>query len=98
MIADEILKNVEFDTIRLVYNKFASVVSFQPSIATILSPEVRIIYSNLLVVDYIVGINSEIPLSFSLFLQSALSRETKATECILAQIACIIEKWDELTI
>lgn len=38
-IADEILKNVEFDTIRMVYNKFASVVSFQATLATILSPE-----------------------------------------------------------
>lgn len=46
MIADEILKNVEFDVIRMVYNKFSSVVSFQPSIATILSPEVRVIYSD----------------------------------------------------
>lgn len=40
MIADEILKTVEFDAIRMVYNKFASVVSFQPAVATILSPEV----------------------------------------------------------
>lgn len=39
MIADEILKNVEFDALRLVYNKFASVVSFLPAVATVLSPE-----------------------------------------------------------
>lgn len=39
MVADEILKNVEFDTIKMVYNKFASVVSFLPTVATILSPE-----------------------------------------------------------
>lgn len=39
MIADEILKNVEFDAIKMVYNKFSSVVSFVPSVATILSPE-----------------------------------------------------------
>lgn len=38
-IADEILKNVEFDAIRMVYNKFGSVVNFQPTVATILSPE-----------------------------------------------------------
>ncbi|MCO5585856.1 hypothetical protein L7F22_039789 [Adiantum nelumboides] len=40
MIADEIMKNVEFDVIRVVYNKFASVVSFLPSVATIMSPEI----------------------------------------------------------
>ncbi|KAH7440181.1 hypothetical protein KP509_04G095200 [Ceratopteris richardii] len=40
MIADEILKNVEFDTIKIIYNKFGSVVSFLPSVATIPSPEV----------------------------------------------------------
>lgn len=39
MIADEIMKNVEFDAIRMVYNKFGSVVSFLPAVATILSPE-----------------------------------------------------------
>ncbi|CAM6101873.1 unnamed protein product [Calypogeia fissa] len=40
MIADEILKKVEFDAIYLVYNKFQSVVSFLPTVATILSPEI----------------------------------------------------------
>ncbi|KAI5071009.1 hypothetical protein GOP47_0013260 [Adiantum capillus-veneris] len=39
MIADEILKNVEFEAIRMVYNKFASVVSFIPAVATIMAPE-----------------------------------------------------------
>eukprot|EP00250_Pteridium_aquilinum_P008300 c17833_g1_i1 orf=235-1230(+) len=39
MIADEILKNVEFDAIKMVYNKFVSVVSFVPTVATVLSPE-----------------------------------------------------------
>jgi F0F1-type ATP synthase gamma subunit len=41
MIADEILKKVEFDAIYLVYNKFQSVVQFLPTVATILSPEVN---------------------------------------------------------
>lgn len=39
-LADDILKNVEFDALRLVFNKFQSVVSFLPTTATILSPEV----------------------------------------------------------
>jgi F0F1-type ATP synthase gamma subunit len=41
VLADDILKNVEFDALRIVYNKFQSVVSFIPTISTILSPEVR---------------------------------------------------------
>lgn len=40
VIADDILKNVEFDALRLIFNKFHSVVSFLPTTATILSPEV----------------------------------------------------------
>lgn len=40
VIADDILKNVEFDALRIVYNKFQSVVSFLPTVSTILSPEV----------------------------------------------------------
>ncbi|MQL88225.1 hypothetical protein Taro_020792 [Colocasia esculenta] len=40
VLADEILKNVEFDALRIVYNKFHSVVSFVPTVSTILSPEV----------------------------------------------------------
>jgi F-type H+-transporting ATPase subunit gamma len=39
VLADDILKNVEFDALRIVYNKFESVVSFIPTISTILSPE-----------------------------------------------------------
>ncbi|KAH9609496.1 hypothetical protein KSS87_018709 [Heliosperma pusillum] len=39
-IADDILKNVQFDALRVVYNKFASVVSFLPTVSTVLSPEV----------------------------------------------------------
>ncbi|CAH9144065.1 unnamed protein product [Cuscuta epithymum] len=39
VIADDILKNVEFDALRIVFNKFQSVVSFIPTMATILSPE-----------------------------------------------------------
>ena len=40
MLADDILKNVEYDALRIVYNKFQSVVQFIPSVSTILSPEV----------------------------------------------------------
>ncbi|KAF7136573.1 hypothetical protein RHSIM_Rhsim08G0146100 [Rhododendron simsii] len=40
VLADDILKNVEFDALRIVFNKFQSVVSFLPTTATILSPEV----------------------------------------------------------
>eukprot|EP00268_Persea_americana_P035144 TRINITY_DN346_c0_g2_i1.p1 TRINITY_DN346_c0_g2~~TRINITY_DN346_c0_g2_i1.p1 ORF type:complete len:323 (+),score=64.22 TRINITY_DN346_c0_g2_i1:213-1181(+) len=40
VLADEILKNVEFDALRIVFNKFQSVVSFIPTLSTILSPEV----------------------------------------------------------
>ncbi|KAL8547071.1 hypothetical protein ACS0TY_006700 [Phlomoides rotata] len=40
VLADDILKNVEYDALRIVYNKFQSVVSFIPTISTILSPEV----------------------------------------------------------
>jgi F-type H+-transporting ATPase subunit gamma len=39
MIADEIMKNNEYDGIQLVFNKFQSVVSFMPTVATLLSPE-----------------------------------------------------------
>ena len=39
MIADEIMKNNEYDAIQLVFNKFQSVVSFMPTVATLLSPE-----------------------------------------------------------
>lgn len=40
VIADDILKNVEFDALRVVFNKFQSVVSFLPTVSTVLSPEV----------------------------------------------------------
>ncbi|XP_062205801.1 ATP synthase subunit gamma, mitochondrial-like isoform X2 [Phragmites australis] len=40
VLADDILKNVEFDALRLVFNKFHSVISFKPTMTTILSPEV----------------------------------------------------------
>lgn len=39
VLADDILKNVEFDALRIIYNKFHSVVSFLPTMATVLSPE-----------------------------------------------------------
>ncbi|KAK8695005.1 hypothetical protein V6N13_072547 [Hibiscus sabdariffa] len=40
VLADEILKNMEFDALRIVFNKFHSVVSFVPTVSTVLSPEV----------------------------------------------------------
>lgn len=40
VLADDILKNVEYDALRIVYNKFHSVVQFFPSTSTVLSPEV----------------------------------------------------------
>ncbi|XP_009595028.1 ATP synthase subunit gamma, mitochondrial [Nicotiana tabacum] len=40
VIADDILKNVEFDALRIIYNKFQSVVAFLPTMSTVLSPEV----------------------------------------------------------
>jgi F-type H+-transporting ATPase subunit gamma len=39
MMADEILKSNEYDAIQMVYNKFNSVVSFLPTVATLLSPQ-----------------------------------------------------------
>ncbi|OIV97570.1 hypothetical protein TanjilG_12327 [Lupinus angustifolius] len=40
VLADDILKNVEYDALRIVFNKFESVVSFLPTVSTVLSPEV----------------------------------------------------------
>lgn len=40
VLADDILKNVEYDALRIVFNKFHSVVSFIPTVSTVLSPEV----------------------------------------------------------
>lgn len=40
VLADDILKNVEFDALRVVFNKFQSAVSFLPTVSTVLSPEV----------------------------------------------------------
>lgn len=42
VLADDILKNVEYDALRVVFNKFHSVISFKPTMTTILSPEVNI--------------------------------------------------------
>ncbi|KAI4340143.1 hypothetical protein MLD38_025009 [Melastoma candidum] len=39
VLADDILKNVEYDALRIVFNKFKSIVSSVPTMATILSPE-----------------------------------------------------------
>ncbi|CAL4929787.1 unnamed protein product [Urochloa decumbens] len=40
VLADDILKNVEYDALRVIFNKFQSVISFKPTMVTILSPEV----------------------------------------------------------
>ncbi|GAB4860877.1 hypothetical protein Ancab_036037 [Ancistrocladus abbreviatus] len=40
VLADDILKNVQFDAFRIVFNKFNSVVSFVPTMSTVLSPEI----------------------------------------------------------
>ncbi|KAK9996239.1 hypothetical protein SO802_020925 [Lithocarpus litseifolius] len=40
VLADDILKNVEYDALRIVFNKFRSVISFIPTTATVLSPEI----------------------------------------------------------
>lgn len=43
VLADDIIKNVEFDALKIVFNKFHSVVSFLPTVSTVLSPEVTTI-------------------------------------------------------
>ncbi|XWS10466.1 hypothetical protein CRYUN_Cryun39dG0082200 [Craigia yunnanensis] len=40
VLADEILKNVAYDALRIVVNKFRSVISFVPTVSTMLSPEI----------------------------------------------------------
>ncbi|KAI8016835.1 hypothetical protein LOK49_LG04G03398 [Camellia lanceoleosa] len=40
IISYEVLKNMEYDALRIVFNKFGSVVLFMPTTATILSPEI----------------------------------------------------------
>jgi len=40
MLVDDILKNVEFDAVRIIFNRFQSIVSFVPTVSTILSAEV----------------------------------------------------------
>ena len=40
-IAEELLKT-EFDACRIEYNRFISAISFKPTIATVLSPDVRL--------------------------------------------------------
>lgn len=50
VLADDILKNVEFDALRVVFNKFHSVISFKPTMSTILSPEVSTVLKSYLFV------------------------------------------------
>ena len=40
-ISEELLKT-EYDALRIVYNRFGSAVSFKPTIATVLSPDVSL--------------------------------------------------------
>ncbi|MFQ6648066.1 hypothetical protein Gotur_021256, partial [Gossypium turneri] len=40
VLADEILKNVEYNALRIVFNKFHSVVSLVPTVSIVLSPEI----------------------------------------------------------
>ncbi len=40
MIAEELLKHNP-DVVRILYNKFKSAITFKPTIATVLMPEVR---------------------------------------------------------
>ena len=40
LIGEEVLKQ-NADAVRIVYNKFRSAISFKPTVATVLSPEVR---------------------------------------------------------
>lgn len=42
MIVEDILKT-EFDVIRIIYNRFFSAISFKPTIATCLAPDVLLI-------------------------------------------------------
>lgn len=48
VLADDILKNVEYDALRIVFNKFHSVVQFLPTVSTVLSPEVLHLLNNVL--------------------------------------------------
>jgi F-type H+-transporting ATPase subunit gamma len=38
-VAEDLLKT-EYDAVRIIYNRFVSAISFKPTIATILSPDV----------------------------------------------------------
>ncbi|KAK6119679.1 hypothetical protein DH2020_046580 [Rehmannia glutinosa] len=40
VLADDILKNVEYDALKIVYNNFQYVVAFSPTTSTVLYPEV----------------------------------------------------------
>lgn len=54
-LADDILKNIEFDALRVVFNKFQSVVQFLPTVTTILSPEVKSLSFTLACVIFVLG-------------------------------------------
>ena len=40
MLVNDILKNVEFDAIRIIFNRFQSIVSSTPTVSTVLSSKV----------------------------------------------------------
>lgn len=40
-VAEEILKT-EYDAVRVIFNKFQSAISYKPTIATVLSPDVSV--------------------------------------------------------
>lgn len=44
-IAEDLLKT-EYDALRIVYNQFGSAVSYRPTIATVLSPDVSRLHSS----------------------------------------------------
>lgn len=54
-VADELLKT-DFDAARIIYNRFGSAISFKPTIATILSPDVSLNYLPVLLITAVLPI------------------------------------------
>ena len=42
MLVDDIFNTVDFDAMRIIFNRFQLIVSFVPTVSTILSAEVRL--------------------------------------------------------
>jgi len=40
VLADDILKDVKFDALRILFNKFNTAISSSPTVSTVLSPQV----------------------------------------------------------